>query len=74
MRVLITGGTGFVGSHLCDELLKDGHEITLLARNDNKKQNIIQNLDKIRLEYVDVTNFAQLEKSIEDNNPKLYFI
>ena len=73
MRVLITGGTGFVGSHLCDELLKDGHEVTLLARNDNKKQNVIQNLDKIRLEYVDVTNFAQLEKSIEDNNPEVIF-
>ncbi len=73
MRVLITGGTGFVGSHLCDELLKDGHEVTLLARNDNKRQNVTQNLDKIRLDYVDVTNFAQLEKSIENNNPEVIF-
>lgn len=73
MRVLITGGTGFVGSHLCDELLKDGHDITLLTKNENKKQNIIHNLDKIKLEYVDVTNFAQLEKSIEKNNPEVIF-
>ena len=73
MRVLITGGTGFVGSHLCDQLLKDGHNITLLARNENKKHNVIHNLDKIQLEYVDVTNFKQLENSIEKNNPEVIF-
>ena len=30
MRVLITGGCGFIGSHLCDLLLKSGHEVTAL--------------------------------------------
>ncbi len=73
MKVLITGGTGFVGSHLCDELLKDGHDVVLLARNDNKIKNVIHNIDKIRLEYVDVTNLVQLEKSIEKNNPEVIF-
>lgn len=27
MRVLITGGAGFIGSHLCDRLMADGHEV-----------------------------------------------
>ncbi len=30
MKILVTGGCGFIGSHLCDLLLKKGHEITVL--------------------------------------------
>ena len=30
MRILITGGAGFIGSHLCDALLSDGHQIAVL--------------------------------------------
>ena len=30
MKILITGGAGFVGSHLADKLHKEGHEITVI--------------------------------------------
>src|SRR5215203_5934630 len=30
MRVLVTGGAGFIGSHLCDRLMADGHEVLCL--------------------------------------------
>ena len=29
-RVLVTGGAGFVGSHLCDRLIADGHHVICL--------------------------------------------
>ena len=32
MRVLVTGGTGFLGSHICARLLEEGHELTVLRR------------------------------------------
>jgi len=36
MRVLVTGGTGFIGSHSVVALVRDGHEVRLLARDASK--------------------------------------
>jgi len=69
---MITGGAGFVGSHLSDALV-DNNEVIILTRNDNKKQNIIHNMNKIKMEYVDVTDFKSLEKNIETNRPDVIF-
>ena len=51
MRILVTGGAGFLGSHLCDRLISDRHEVICL---DNfftgSKQNIIHLLDNPNFE------------------------
>ena len=53
MRVLITGGAGFLGSHLCDRLIHEGHEILCL---DNfftgRKQNISHLLQNPNFEVI----------------------
>ncbi len=52
-RILVTGGAGFIGSHLCERLLTDGHDIICL---DNfftgSKQNILHLMDDHRFELV----------------------
>ena len=39
MKVLVTGGTGFVGTHLVNRLLHRGHEVAVLARDPRKTRN-----------------------------------
>ncbi|EQC46974.1 3-beta hydroxysteroid dehydrogenase/isomerase family protein [Bacteriovorax sp. BSW11_IV] len=36
MKFLVTGATGFVGSHLCDQLEREGHEVYALVRSEKK--------------------------------------
>ncbi|MRR57206.1 MAG: SDR family oxidoreductase [Deltaproteobacteria bacterium] len=64
MRVLITGGAGFIGSHLCERLLGEGHDVLCL---DNfftgNKENINDLLDHHKFELIrhDVTEPILLE-------------
>ena len=67
---MITGGLGFVGSHLAEEFSKNGHNITILSRSLKKKSNI-QPKKKIKIEKINVTNFKQLSNSIDKNKPDL---
>lgn len=45
MKILITGGAGFLGSHLCDRLLKEGHEVVAL---DNLYTGSLQNIAHLK--------------------------
>ena len=36
MKILVTGGAGYIGSHTCVELLNNGYEIAVLDNLDNR--------------------------------------
>jgi dihydroflavonol-4-reductase len=64
MRVLITGATGFIGSHLTEELHKKGYEIRCIIR----KSSNLQWIKHLPIEYIDVDykDKKTLQKAIEN--------
>ena len=67
MKIMITGGAGFVGSHLAEFLLKKRHEIIVCTKTSIKN---VENIKKkIELKKIDVTDYTKLEKFIIKRKP-----
>jgi len=47
MRVLVTGGTGYIGSHTVVELILEGHDVTILDSLANSKQSVLDRIGEI---------------------------
>ncbi|MGA7828158.1 MAG: UDP-glucuronic acid decarboxylase family protein [Geobacteraceae bacterium] len=53
MRILVTGGAGFIGSHLCERLVNEGHDVLCLDNfYTGRKENIDHLLDSHRFELI----------------------
>ncbi len=67
MRIVVTGGAGFLGSHLCDRLLAEGHEVICI---DNLITGSVANIEHIRdkrftfIQY-DVTNYLYVDGPVD---------
>ncbi|MFB6153879.1 MAG: complex I NDUFA9 subunit family protein [Halodesulfurarchaeum sp.] len=60
MQVLVTGGTGFIGTHLCRELADRGHDVTALSRSP-EGENIPE---EVRTVAGDVRNAGDMERAL----------
>ena len=70
MTVLVTGATGFIGSHLAERLVKDGFDVTALVRKKSEREDRKECLDilkklKVDIVYGDLTDKKSLEKAVK---------
>ena len=68
MRVVVTGGAGFIGSHLCDRLLADGHEVVVLdSLITGNLENIAHLFGREEFLFIkhDVTNFIHVQGAVD---------
>ncbi len=72
-RILLTGGTGFVGANLARRLLRDGHTVHLLVRPEHAAWRIANIRSDVRLHLVDLSDAQAVTKTIEEIKPEWIF-
>lgn len=76
MKILITGGAGFIGSHLCRLLLSHGHEVTVLDNLSTGKYENLEEIDdgkQLKL-IVDSVNNAAIVDSCVKNADRVFHL
>ena len=73
MKVFITGGAGFIGSHLCDALIARGDEVSILDNlSTGSKENIAHLDGKIKVSQGDIRNQSLVELLVADSELVLH--
>ena len=73
MKILLTGGTGYIGSHTAVELLENGYEVEILDNLFNSKKTVLDDIEKItgikpKFHEVDLLDMPAVEKVFEEGN------
>ncbi|MEE1153748.1 MAG: UDP-glucose 4-epimerase GalE [Acutalibacteraceae bacterium] len=73
MKILLTGGAGFIGSHTCIELIEAGHEVVIADDLSNSKPAVLERLKEltgkdITFYQIDVADKEKLENVFEKEN------
>ena len=72
MRILLTGGAGFIGSHTCVELLSSGHEAVIVDNLYNSSETVVNRIEKlsgkkVRFYQADVCDAAAMDRIFSEN-------
>ncbi|OGE16751.1 NAD-dependent dehydratase [Candidatus Daviesbacteria bacterium RIFCSPHIGHO2_01_FULL_36_37] len=66
MKIVVTGGAGFLGSHLCDRLINSGHEVVALDNlSTGSKENIMHLLDNPNFEFIQIDLSEKLPEDLK---------
>lgn len=69
MKFLITGGAGFIGSHLCDALIRYGNQVTILDNfSTGSRKNINHLIGKVHLIEGDIRDVKLVDSLIQDSD------
>ena len=71
-KILITGGAGFIGSHIADRFDEEGYEIIIVDNLVGGKEDNIKHLKNYKFYNVDIRNREELEKVFSENKNILY--
>lgn len=72
MKILVTGGTGYIGSHTCIELLQNNHDVVVIDNLSNSKKEVVDFIEKITTKKItfyegDVCNKDLLESIFKEH-------
>jgi len=72
-KILVTGGTGYIGSHTTVELIEAGYEVVILDNLSNSEESVVDRISEItgvkpHLEIIDVCDKIKLDKFFENHN------
>mgnify|MGYP001574351319 CR=1 FL=1 len=66
MKILVTGGAGYIGSHTCVELLQSGHEVVVIDNlNSGAKENLPKGTKFYNLDILDKEKIDEVFKKEE---------
>lgn len=69
MRILVTGGAGFIGSHIADAFLAQGHEVAALDDLSTGKQSNLN--PRVKFYHVDIRDNAALTRAFDEFKPEV---